>query len=538
MSQESQSRDSVVRTLCTGFLRSSELHPERPAVEVAGTTLTYRGLRERAMSLAASVRQATPAGGPPLTGVFAYRSTTAYAGVLGTLLAGHGYVPLNRTFPPDRTRTMLKRSGCRSIIVDSGSEPQLDQVLQGIDDQLLVLLPDQPEVNSLAMRWPTHTFCGARDLELPGAWKESPVSEDSIAYLLFTSGSTGIPKGVMVAHRNVACFVAAMVSRYGITEQDRFSQTFDMTFDLSAFDMFLAWERGACICCPSQKTMINPGRFIQDSRLTVWFSVPSVGVLMKRLGMLKPGQYPTLRWSLFCGEPLPVEIAEAWAQAAPNSVVENLYGPTELTIACALYRWNPGTSPPECDRGLVPIGHPYPGMEALVIDENGREVALGQEGELLMTGPQVSLGYWQDPEKTAAAFFVPPGKNQTYYRTGDRVRRATEDGLMVYRGRVDHQIKVQGHRVELGEVEALLRQEAGVEVAVAVGWPLTASGSGAIEAFLVRGQVDTEGLRERLKTKLPVYAVPRKIHVIDTWPLNANGKIDRRELLKYLERQG
>jgi amino acid adenylation domain-containing protein len=430
---------------------------------------------------------------------------------------------------------MLMRAGCKSIIVDSRSEPQLDQVLQGIDYELLVVLPEQPDVSHLAKRWPTHTFRGAKDLELPKAWAGSLVSEDSIAYLLFTSGSTGIPKGVIVAHRNVTHFVDAMVSRYGITEQDRFSQTFDMTFDLSAFDMFVAWERGACVCCPSQKTLINPGQFIQDSRLTVWFSVPSVGVLMKRLGMLKPGQYPTLRWSLFCGEPLPVEIAEAWAQAAPNSVVESLYGPTELTIACALYRWNPHTSPAECERGLVPIGYPYPGMEALLIDENGGEAASGQEGELLMTGPQVSLGYWRDPEKTAAAFIVPPGKKQTYYRTGDRVRHATGDGPMVYLGRVDHQIKVQGHRVELGEVEALLQKEAGVEIAVAVGWPLTASGSRAIEAFLVCRQVDTDSLREKLKTKLPIYAVPRKIHVIDAWPLNANGKIDRRELLKYLE---
>lgn len=535
MREEFHSRDSVLRTLPLGFLRSTELHPERPAVEVEGTTLTYCRLCERAMSLAATVRSGTPMGGSPLTGVFAYRSTTAYAGVLGSLLAGHGYVPLNRTFPPDRTRTMLMRSGCKSIIVDSQSERQLDQVLQGIDYELLVVLPEQPDVRRLAKRWPNHTFCGAKDLELPEAWEGCLVSEDSIAYLLFTSGSTGIPKGVMVAHRNVTHFVDAMVSRYGITEQDRFSQTFDMTFDLSAFDMFLAWERGACICCPSQKTMINPSKFIQDSRLTVWFSVPSVGILMKRLGVMKPGQYPTLRWSLFCGEPLPVEIAEAWAQAAPNSVVENLYGPTELTIACAVYRWNPRSSPPECERGLVPIGYPHPGMEALLIDENGREVAAGQQGELLMTGPQVSLGYWRDPEKTRAAFLVPPGKKQIYYRTGDRVRQATGDGPMVYLGRVDHQIKVQGHRVELGEVEALLKKEAGVEVAVAVGWPLTTSGSRAIEAFLVCPQADPEGLRERLKTKLPIYAVPQRIHVIDRWPLNANGKIDRKELLKYLE---
>ncbi|HVH71876.1 MAG TPA: AMP-binding protein, partial [Candidatus Dormibacteraeota bacterium] len=186
----------MARTLPAGFLRSSELHPERPAVEVDGSTLTYSGLRKRAMSFAATVRSRTPTGEPPLTGVFAYRSTTAYAGVLGSLLAGHGYVPLNPTFPTDRTRTMLMRAGCKSIIVDSRSEPQLEEVLQGIDYELLIILPEQADVSRLAKRYPAHRFCGAKDLEPPEAWKGCRVSNDSIAYLLFTSGSTGIPKGV------------------------------------------------------------------------------------------------------------------------------------------------------------------------------------------------------------------------------------------------------------------------------------------------------------------------------------------------------
>jgi amino acid adenylation domain-containing protein len=459
-------------------------------------------------------------------------------GVLAALLRGHGYVPLNRTFPVDRTRTMLQRAGCRAVIVDSDSATQLDQVLSGLTDPLLVLLPEQKNVKPLAQDWPQHTFLGADDLDAPAARRPIEVSPEAIAYLLFTSGSTGAPKGVMVAQRNVLHFVDVMVERYGITEQDRFSQTFDMTFDLSAFDMFVAWERGACVCCPSQKTLLNPARFIQESKLTVWFSVPSVGVFMKRLGSLKPGQFPTLRWSLFCGEPLPAGVADAWAQAAPNSTVENLYGPTELTIACMLYRWDPRKSPQECELGLVPIGKPYPGMVALVVDENLREVAPGQEGELLMTGPQLSLGYWQDQEKTAAAFVVPPGKEEAYYRTGDRVRRPAGEGPMAYVGRLDHQIKVQGYRVELGEVEAHLRQEANVEFAVALGWPITPSGAGGILAFVGGTGINVEALRDQLKNKLPSYAVPRQIHLLPALPLNPNGKVDRRALLKMLEEMG
>jgi amino acid adenylation domain-containing protein len=442
-------------------------------------------------------------------------------------------------FPTDRTRTMLVCSGCRSLIVDSVCEPQLERLLTDIVEVLSILVPERVDTSRLAARWPRHRFVGATELETGAEpqWETGTDPGNSIAYLLFTSGSTGIPKGVAVSQRNVTRFVDVMVERYGVDQHDRFSQTFDMTFDLSAFDMFAAWEHGACVCCPSHKTMLNPASFIQNSRLTIWFSVPSVGLLMKRLGTLKPNQYPTLRWSLFCGEPLPAEIAIAWAQAAPNSVVENLYGPTELTIACSAYRWNSQTSRNECERNLVPIGDPYPEMEALIVDDNLREVGPGEEGELLMTGPQVSLGYWRDSEKTAASFIVPPGKSQVYYRTGDRVRRPRADGPMVFMGRMDHQIKVQGHRVELGEVEALLRQEAGVEVAAAVGWPLTARGARAVEAFVADSQLDAEGIREKLKAKLPRYAVPRRIHVLDSWPLSANGKVDRNQLLAYLKKE-
>src|SRR5207245_1151175 len=228
------------RTLRSGFLRSSELFPDRPALEVEGAVLSYRDLRDKAASLAATLRRNTFSGGPPLTAVFAHRSATAFAGVLASLFNSHGYVPLNRTFPPDRTRAMLRRSGCRALIVDSGSEEQLDQVLDGIKDRLLIILPDCSEVGALASRWRQHTFLGSQDLAPASAWEPQPVSPGSIAYLLFTSGSTGVPKGVMVAVRNVLHFVDVMVARYGITEQDRFSQAFDMTFDLSAFDMFVS----------------------------------------------------------------------------------------------------------------------------------------------------------------------------------------------------------------------------------------------------------------------------------------------------------
>src|SRR5512140_2699368 len=168
---------------------------------------------------------------------------------------------------------------------------------------------------------------------------------------------------------------------------------------------------------------------------------------MHRLGVLKPDLYPKLRLSLFCGEALPAEIARRWALAAPNSLIENIYGPTELTIACTGYRWHNAKSPDECEQGIVPIGQPFDGMRALIVDEQLREVEDGTDGELLMSGPQVALGYWQDEARTRQAFVQVPGKNGTYYRTGDRVRQSAVGKPLVYLGRLDNQIKVLGHRV-------------------------------------------------------------------------------------------
>ncbi len=169
-----------------------------------------------------------------------------------------------------------------------------------------------------------------------------------------------------------------------------------------------------------------------------------------------------------------------------------------------------------------------------MVDENLEEIKPGEAGELLMTGPQRSLGYWRDPEKTAAAFIVPPGKKDIYYRTGDRVRRPVGNEPMVYLGRMDTQIQVLGHRVELGEVEAVLREAAETDVAIALGWPVTESGANGVVGFLKKSNMSVREIMSRIGKRLPDYMLPKQLHTLDAFPLNSNGKVDRKALLNTL----
>ncbi len=499
-------------SLSSRFLRSADLFPERPALEVSGVTLTYGELHNRALEIAALLLERDPAGaGPQLTAVFGSRSAGAYSAILGILFRGHGYVPLNPRYPPIRNRDILERSGCRVLVVDEADLDRAREVTEGLREQPLLVVPGSEEIQ--------------HDADLPMDGPDPP------AYLLFTSGSTGRPKGVLVRQANVLAFLDAVADRYDLNETDRLSQLFDLTFDLSVFDLFAAWQQGACVCSPNTTQLLRPVDFVRDSGLTVWFSVPSAAMFLDRLGGLKPGMFPTLRLSLFCGEALTAELANAWAAAAPNSIVENLYGPTEATIACTAQRWEPGS--PSGANGFVPIGEPIGATEASVVDEALRKVDPGEAGQLLLGGPQVVEGYWDDPAETARSFVRMAGHGPGYL-TGDRVVRPHEGAPLEYLGRIDTQIKILGHRVELEEVEAVLREETRAEV-VAVGWPLTPSGAAGIVAFIVSTSIDPVPLRRALSDRLPEYMVPREVRLVTELPLNANGKRDRKAVLAMLE---
>ena len=520
--------------LIQGFLESAERFPCRDALVVDNTNFSYRGLRDRAAAIAQTILD-QESDSFPLSAVLASRSATAYASVLGILGAGRGYVPLNPKFPVERTRKMLILSGCRVLVAGREALGQLPRLLSGIDWALTVILPDLTDAAELRAGLPKHRFVSSNEMLQGESFSfKTEVNSSAIAYLLFTSGTTGEPKGVPIHHSNVRPYIQYTSSRYEVNERDRFSQQFDLTFDLSVHDMFVCWERGACLFCVPEKSVMLPAKFIRDCELTMWFSVPSVAALLSKMHLLQPHCFPSLRFSLFCGEPLAAAHARQWQEAAPDSTVENLYGPTETTIAISHYRWNPSKSPPECLNGIVPIGSVFPGQQFRIVHHEGSRS--GEVGELCLAGPQVTDGYWNNPEATRRQFVRFPETGETsWYRTGDLVKRGAT-GCLQYLGRIDQQVKIRGYRVELQEIEVVLRKASGAEQVAVVPCPVADGGVDGLVAFLC-GASDPDDLHilNRCRQALPDYMVPRNIYRLEEMPLNDNGKIDRKKLLRQLE---
>lgn len=522
-------------SLISGFLRSLRNSPANPALELGQLKMSYEQLWNYAGKITATLHD-TVDPSEKMIGVLADRSLGAYGGILGVLGSGRGYVPLNPKFPRERTLGMLRASGCKTLVVGQECASTLDGLLPSLNRPTTLIIPDsgwQPDSQLLG----AHRCISAQQLLRVADPHDPSVEGDDTAYLLFTSGSTGVPKGVAVSQSNAAAYMKYAAKRFGISSGDRCSQNFDLTFDLSVHDLFTCWDAGATLC-PFARQTLTPASLVDELELTVWFSVPSVAMFASKVGLLQPGAFPSLRWSLFCGEALSSSLAEAWQQAANNSILENLYGPTEATIAITYYRWDSATSPAECLRGLVPIGWPFEGQQVCAVDENLVPVPAGESGELCLGGSQVTRGYLNDPEKTARSFVrLRDTGDQVWYRTGDLVRQ-DERGCLYYLGRRDFQVKVNGYRVELQEIDLVLRQAARTELAVAIPWPVSdGSASGIVGVLSGSDPTHDKQIIAACESRLPRYMVPNCIYHFPQIPLNVNGKIDRGKIAEMLADQ-
>jgi amino acid adenylation domain-containing protein len=500
-----------------GILEIARGHPDRTALVIDDESWSYRELVAAAAEIAAGLDASDADGAQPVTGVMAQRHVSSYAGILAARLSGHAYVPLNVNHPQQRNAAILESSGAGRIICGERAHP----ALQGILD--VASLPEQPAI--IACGDSKSAFALGTTDDVPH-W---PARTSDLAYILFTSGSTGKPKGVPIRNSELEAYLAAAGPLVDPRPEDRFSQTFELTFDLSVHDLFICWENGATLIVASEKELRMPAAYIARHAITCWFSVPSLAYQVRLQEDLAPGAFPSLRSSLFCGEALPTVVATEWAAAAPNSRVENWYGPTEATIACSRYEVTDAPIPDD----TVPIGRAFDGMELLVLGKDLEELPPGESGELFLAGAQVASGYLNDPEKTAASFLTLPGGKRAY-RTGDRAALG-DDGNVRFLGRVDNQVKVRGFRIELGEIEAALRSASGGLNAVAMAWPGGAEIATSVVAALETDAADIPAIQASLPGALPEYMVPAMILCVPEFPKNASGTVDRKALGSLLE---
>jgi D-alanine--poly(phosphoribitol) ligase subunit 1 len=498
--------------------------PDALALSVGGVDLSYLQLADFSRRIAGCLGPGRKTG---RIGILASRSLAACAGILGAAWSGGTYIPLNLKLPEERLIQLLQTLELDALVLDTRGAAMISEAVAHHLPPTLLLAADA--------RVPP-SFGGStvyRLDQLPAAGPAQPVLVDAehLAYIEFTSGTTGVPKGVMVSSGAVNHYVEVMQDWFAFTPEDRAAETCDITFDLSVHNMFLTWRAGASLHVMTPLQMVAPARFIRDREITTWLSVPSVIAMMRQNRTLQPGTLPSLRISMFCGEPLPVGAARAWVEAAPNSRVENIYGPTEATIACLR---QPVIEPIAVTpaREIVAIGIAYPGMRAAILDAELKPVAKGQPGEIALAGTQLATGYFGQPDLTASRF--PTIDGTRWYLTGDLGVEA-EDGLFHHLGRIDNQVKVMGNRVELEEVEMHLRWAAGSDHVATVAWPSTAGSSSGIVGFVVGATGDVPSIRAALRDKLPGYMVPSAIHLIGELPLNSNGKVDRKALFAALE---
>ena len=518
--------------------RQAEARPEASALVHDAERLTYGDLERRSNRLARLLREGGCRRGDRI-GLLLPKSPAAIVSMLAALKAGCIYVPVDPESPSARVVRILTAADCRYLLVSRADLPIVrdltSQHTDLISGRLIWMGSETP---------PDLGIEPALSLSDSAAMPDSALGSDGDgsdpAHLLFTSGSTGIPKGVMVAHANVTAFVEWANAYCGLAPDDRTSCHSPLHFDLSTWDVYGAFAAGAELHLVPPELNLFPGRlveFIRSHGLTQWFSVPSVLTYLTRFDAVRTGDFPELKRLLWCGEVFPTPALKYWMERLPHVSFTNLYGPTETTIASSYYTV---PAPPQDPEQRIPIGAPCAGEELLILDDARAPVRPGDIGEICIRGAGVTLGYWRDEEKTARAFLPcadRPGERM--YTTGDRGFRGP-DGLVYCVGRADSQIKSRGHRIELGEIETALHTLAEIGQAAVVA--RRTDGFGGVEiccAYVPKDRVELSPsqVREGLARLIPKYMLPARWRRLAEFPRNANGKVDRVALVEMFDQE-
>ncbi len=512
----------------------AERRPDATALCWQGGTVTYAELERSANRLAWMLAEQGCRRGDRVA-LLLPKSPLAITAMLATLKADCAYTPVDTRNPAPRIARVLEALDCRCVLAVASTRELLLESLQQVGNTT-----QAAPALGLLERGIDAAACLARfGLDEVDSCSAEPPDQrntaEDIAHILFTSGSTGVPKGVTITHANVIHFVEWATRYFGMTAADRVSGHSPLHFDLSTFDIYGAFAAGAALHPIPPEINLLPHRLadlIRETELTQWFSVPSILNHMAKLDAVPANDFPALRRLIWCGERFPTSGLMYWMERLPHVEFTNLYGPTETTIASSFYRV---PARPQDPRVETPIGQGCDGEELLVLDADLRPVPPGEIGDLYIRGVGLSPGYWRDPERTAAAFVPNPFSDDPadrIYRTGD-LARVDERGSIVLVGRADTQVKSRGYRIELGEIEAALDGFAELqECAVVAVESDRFEGSVLCCAFVPRPGVELEpaAIRQRLSKLLPTYMVPTRWKRLERMPFNQNGKTDRPQL--------
>jgi D-alanine--poly(phosphoribitol) ligase subunit 1 len=470
--------------------------PDRLAHLSGDRQLTYGELCQRSDTLAAQLAETLSGDRSPVV-VLGHKEPELLVGFLGAVKAGHPYVPVDTVMPPQRVQRVVEVAGARLTLTP-------ERIAE------LTAIPAAPPPLQLA---PHNAF-----------------------YIMFTSGSTGEPKGVVITLGNLASFLAWLLAEQRPAEAEIFLNQVPYSFDVSVMDTYHALLTGGTIVSVTRDDVANPKqlyRRLAESNLTIWVSTPSFAQVCLAERSFDRSMLPRVRKFLFCGETLAPDVAARLLERFPTAEVWNTYGPTEATVAATSVRVDAELL---ASYSPLPIGYAMPGSQVLVLDEQQQRVPPGERGELVIAGPNVSPGYLGRPDLTERAFFELD--RQRAYRTGDRGYE--RDGLLFCEGRIDNQVKLHGYRIELGDVETHLRALPNVQDAVV----LAVERRGVVDslaAFVILTKrppgSDFElanQLRAQLEQRVPVYMLPRRFRFVDTFPMTVNGKADRRALAEAL----
>lgn len=512
---------------------SAAKYPDKEAITFEDASVSYAELEIESNKLAHALCEFGVGRGERV-GIYLNRSISSITGLFGILKAGATYVPIDPLCPPGRLSYIVHKCGIRFLITSQGKLANVSQVFPG-DSPLSNIFV----MNGLASEYRDPASMVVLDWQnVRKAVREDVPSINTIdsdtAYILFTSGSTGKPKGVMLSHLNSLTFVNSAHNFFRITPKDRFSNICPLHFDMSVFDLFVAFKAGATVVIVPETISIFPVKLaecIAEKRISVWNSVPSALSLLATYKNLDRHDLSSLRLILFAGEQFPLKYLRRLRESVPGARFCNMYGQTEANSST--YYWVDKI--PSESKTPLPIGKAMPNFDVFSLDEQGNRVTTpGQEGELYVRSSTVALGYWEEDEKTDKSFVknpLRPDMQERVYKTGDLVR-LDSNGNYIFVGRKDHMIKSRGYRIEIGEIETVLGNHPEIKNAVVIPIPdeLIGNRISVIIVPVTPGALKKQDIIHFCSRQLPKYMTPEIIEFRDYLPATSSGKVDRKQL--------